>query len=183
MLKYPGLRFATNLVDSKSWKFVVLQGIVAILTGIFFLVNLSAALIALTLLLGVMLIGCGFQKVTMPYRSNKYLHRFYGAILVLAGVCLTAHPLIGGLQLLLVLGVWLVFHAFELLISAWVAKELPSSFRSLVALNGLFSLIFGALILRQPIAGAVVVNYIFTFYLLLYGVVTLAIGLRLRRMK
>lgn len=182
MHRHPAVVVSTNLLAAGSWKFVTIQAVLAILLGLFFLFNLKAALILLAILLGVLLIGCGFQELTLLHRSCRWGHWLYGAVLVLAGLCLVAHPLISGLQLLLVLGIWLIFHAFELLIGAWLAGGVPKNVRILAVLNGIFSLLFGILILREPIAGVAVVNFIFTFYLLLYGLVTLVIGLRLRRL-
>ena len=182
MNRHPAVVISTNLLTGSAWNFVTLQAILAILLGLFFLFNVKAALIVLAILLGVLLIGCGFQQLTLLHRSCRWGHWLYGAVLLIAGIFLVAHPLISGLQLLLVLGIWLIFHAFELLISAWLAGGVPKNVRILAVLNGIFSLLFGILILREPIAGVAVVNFIFTFYLLLYGLVTLVIGLRLRRL-
>ena len=61
-----------------------------------------------------------------------------------------------------------------------MARSFANSFRIMTAVNGALSLICGILITMFPLAGSIWVDYVFAFYLIFYGLVTLTVGLRLR---
>jgi hypothetical protein len=49
-----------------------------------------------------------------------------------------------------------------------------------MGISGVLSIVFGVLVLAQPVAGAFALVYLFGFYAVLTGIVQLALGSRLR---
>ncbi len=183
MLKRPQPIVSTNLLGGHSWIFIVIQALCAILLGGIFLCHPLWSMIALALALGLMLLGCGIQQLVLTFLLRRRFNvgrLFYGLFLFGAGAFLVIDPLLGVLELLLILGIWFIFHGVELLVAAWMARNFACTFRIMTAVNGLLSLLCGVLITLFPPAGSAWVDYVFAFYLIFYGLVTLTVGLRLR---
>ena len=150
MLKRPRPLVSTNLLGGHSWVFIVIQALCSIVLGGIFLFHPLWAMIALALALGIMLLGCGIQQLVLTFLLRR---RF---------------------------SIGFIFHGAELFVAAWTARGFANSFRIMTAVNGALSLICGILITMFPLAGSVWVDYVFAFYLIFYGLVTLTVGLRLR---
>lgn len=180
----PRLFFSTNLLAGHSWKFMLIQAVLSILLGVFFLVNYASALIAFAILLGIMLLGSGVQGFLLMAlnRNFKAGYALYSLFWLLAGLLLVIYPLFGASVLILTLGIWFIIHSVELLIGAALDRTHPSGFRLLVACNGVVTLMFGIVIVMMPVTVAGVLNWLFAFFLIFYGAVTLGVGLRFRRL-
>lgn len=183
MIQQPRFYLATNLLAGHSWKFMLVQSIISILLGIFFMVHYGSALIAFALLLGIMLLGCGIQGFVLMALNHRFKAGFalYSLFWFLAGIVLVSWPLASAASLLFMLGIWFVIHAVELFIGAAVDRIHTPGFRMLVVLNGVVTLIFGFLIAATPLAAVGFVNFLFAFFLIFYGLVTLGVALRFRR--
>jgi len=183
MTPKPHFFFSTNLLAGHSWKFMLLQATLSILLGIFFMIHYDSALVAFAIILGLMLMGCGIQGFALMARSRKFKigYALYSLFWFLVGLVLIAEPLVSATALILVLGFWFIFHSLELFIGAALDRIHTTGFRILVAVNGLVTLIFGILIATMPLAVAGILNWLFAFFLIFYGLVTLGVGLRFRR--
>ena len=183
MMQQPHFYLATNLLAGHSWKFMLVQSIISILLGIFFMVHYGSALVAFAVLLGVMLLGCGIQGFVLMARNRRFKIGFalYSLFWFLAGLVLVIEPLAGAAWLLVVLGIWFIIHSIELLIGAAVDRLHTPGFRLLVVVNGIVTLSFGFLIAATPIAAVGFFNFLFAFFLIFYGFVTLGVALRFRR--
>ena len=133
--------------------------------------------------LGVMLLGCGVQGFVLMALNRRFKFGFalYSLFWFLAGVVLVSWPLASAASLLVVLGIWFVIHSIELLTGALVDRIHTPGFRMLVALNGIVTLVFGVMIAAMPVALVGFVNFLFAFFLIFYGFVTLGVALRFRR--
>ena len=75
------------------------------------------------------------------------------------------------------------FSREETAVAAAVAlKNMPGALRSMTAVNGVLALIFGVVLLAFPLASTVWVTYLAAFYLIIYGVIALVLGFRLRKL-
>lgn len=177
--------FSTNLLAGHSWKFMVLQAVVSILLGLFFLVHYGSALIALSILLGIMLVCSGIEGFVLMGASKRFKLglAIYSLFWTLAGLALVVNPFFGASVLILALGIWFIFHSVELFAGALLDRVHTPGFRILVAVNGLVTLAFGILIAAMPLAVAGVLNWLFAFFLIFYGAVTLGVALRFRRIS
>ena len=110
------------------------------------------------------------------------LRLFYAILLLLAGLCLVGNPLFSMVDIVIVLGIWSIFHSIELIAAAVALKNMPGALRSMTAVNGVLALIFGVVLLAFPLASTVWVTYLAAFYLIIYGVIALVLGFRLRKL-
>jgi len=177
--------FSTNLLAGHSWKFMLLQAVVAILLGIFFMVHYASALFALAILLGVMLVASGVEGFVLMGMSRRFKFglAIYSLFWIMAGLVLVVNPFFGASVLILALGIWFIFHALELFTGAALDRIHTPGFRILVAVNGLVTLAFGIVIATVPLAVAGVLNWLFAFFLIFYGAVTLGVALRFRKIS
>ncbi|MDR0932785.1 MAG: DUF308 domain-containing protein [Victivallales bacterium] len=185
MKTQPHFYLATNLLAGHSYKFMLIQSILSIVLGIFFMVHYASALFAFALFLGIMLLGCGIQgfATMLLNRHFKWGFALYSLFWFLAGLVMIAEPFASGVWMMLVLGIWFIIHAIELFIGAAADKLHTPGFRWLVVLNGVVTLLFGLLIVTTPIAAAEFFNLMFAFFLIFYGAVTLGVALRFRKIN
>ncbi len=181
MLKTPKAFISSNLLGGQSWLFLILQAVIAILLGAFFLINYKIALIILALALGILLLSCGVQQFMLLFARHRFQFgiAFYGVLLVAAGLFLLLDPLLGVLELMWILGAWMIFHGVELFFASALARGFRTSFRIMAVINGVLSLLCGTVIFLSPLAGFQVINFLFAFYLIFYGIITLILGARL----
>lgn len=180
----PKIFISSNLLAGHSWIFIVAQAVVAILLGSFFLINEKIAMVVLALALGVMLLGCGIQQFSLVilFWSKRFnIGQFlYGLLLFGAGLFLIIDPLLGVLELMWLLGAWFLLHGIELLIAAVRTQTFSRTFRLMAGINAGLSILCGAIIFLSPLAGFKIINFLFAFYLIFYGIITLIVGVRLR---
>ena len=106
MLKRPRPLVSTNLLGGHSWIFIVIQAVCAIVLGGIFLCHPGWAMIVLALALGIMLLGCGIQQLILTFLLRRRFsigRLLYGLVLLIAGAFLVLDPLLGVLELLLIL--------------------------------------------------------------------------------
>jgi uncharacterized membrane protein HdeD (DUF308 family) len=83
------------------------------------------------------------------------------------------------LVLLAFIGVWaLVMGIFKIVAAIRLRKAIEGEW--LLALSGVLSVIFGALMLWNPGAGALAVIWVIASYAIVFGILLIALGLRLK---
>jgi uncharacterized membrane protein HdeD (DUF308 family) len=112
-------------------------------------------------------------------------HERWGALLIegVAGIAAAAitilWPGITALALVIVIASWaIVTGLFELVAAVRLRKYITGEW--LLALAGIASIAFGVLIIIAPLAGALVIALWVAAYSLVFGVLLVALGLRLR---
>ncbi|MDD3885800.1 MAG: DUF308 domain-containing protein [Victivallaceae bacterium] len=171
---------ASNLLAGHSWLFITIQAVAAILLGAVFLIAPRVALVTLAILTGIMLGACGIERLVLMALTRKvrWWNGLLGVALIAAGVFMLLDPLLGVLELMWLLGAMFLLHGVELTIAA-AQSRFRKSFRLLTAFNALLSLLCGVAIFAFPLAGFAIIDFLFAFYLILYGIVTLILGIRL----
>jgi uncharacterized membrane protein HdeD (DUF308 family) len=112
-------------------------------------------------------------------------HERWGALLVegivgiAAAVITVLWPAITALTLVFVIAAWAIVTGI-LEITAAVRLRKYVSGEWLLLLSGVASVLFGVLIAAVPVAGALVIAMWFGAYALVFGVILVALGLRLR---
>ncbi|MEL6271238.1 MAG: DUF308 domain-containing protein, partial [Chloroflexota bacterium] len=106
-----------------------------------------------------------------------------GVISVIAGLVALGNPLLFGV-LTVAIAVYIVAirsiaSGIVELIAAWqLRKDIDGEW--LLAINGIFSLLFGAILLANPITGIEVLILITAFYALMAGVIQIILGFKVR---
>ena len=167
-----------------NWWSLVLRGVVGVLLGLFTFAWPGITLAGIVLVFGAYALIDGVVSLAGALRAIQARERW--GVLVLEGLVgigaagVTAFwPAITALALVYIIAAWAIITGV-LEISA--ALRLRQYIRGewLLALGGIASVIFGFLVMIAPIAGALVIALWFGAYALLFGVLMVALGIRLR---
>jgi uncharacterized membrane protein HdeD (DUF308 family) len=169
---------------ARNWWSLVIRGIVAILLGVLTFAWPGITVTALVFLFGGYALVDGVLAITGAVRAAGAGDR-WGSLLIegIAGIAVALvtmlWPPITALALIYVIAAWAVITgAFEVAAAIRLRKYITGEW--LLALGGLASVAFGILLMVAPMAGAVVIALWVGAYALVFGVVLVALGFRLR---
>lgn len=170
-------------VYTGSWWALVLRGIAAILFGVLAFVWPAITLTALVFLWGAYALVDGIFALAAgikTYGENKrwWVLLLEGLLSIVAGVLAFVIPGITALVLLILIASWaIVTGVFEIAAAIQLRKYITGEW--LLALAGVASVLFGLALLFNPLAGALAVVWIIGAYAIVFGVLLIALGLRL----
>jgi uncharacterized membrane protein HdeD (DUF308 family) len=163
---------------------VALRGVAAILFGILALAMPGITLLALLLLFGSYAIIEGILTIVAAVRGRAghgpwWLLLIEGLVSVAAGIATFALPGLTALVLVYIIGAWaVVTGALEVAAAVRLRKEIRNEWW--LILSGVLSIVFGALIMFAPGAGALALVLWIGAYSIVFGALLLALGFRLR---
>jgi uncharacterized membrane protein HdeD (DUF308 family) len=163
---------------------VALRGVAAILFGILALAMPGITLLALVLLFGSYAIIEGILTIVAAVRGRAghgpwWLLLIEGLVSVAAGIATFALPRLTALVLVYIIGAWaVVTGALEVASAVRLRKEIRNEWW--LILSGVLSIVFGALIMFAPGAGALALVLWIGAYSIMFGALLLALGFRLR---
>lgn len=173
-----------NDLMRRAWWMLAIRGVAALLFGI-----LAMAWPAITLLVLVALFAAYAFVTAAVYIAGALKNRNekgWGLVLVLGLVAVAAggvavfHPLVTALVLVLLMGAnALVSGILDIAMAVRLRKEIRNEW--LLVLSGIVSIVFGALVMVFPGAGALALVWLVSFYSVLTGVLLLSLALRLRK--
>jgi uncharacterized membrane protein HdeD (DUF308 family) len=173
-------------VYTGSWWSLVLRGIAAILFGILAFVWPGITLVALVFLWGAYVLVDGALAIAAGIKTHGENKRWWllliqGILGLIAGIVAFVIPGITALVLLMLIAAWaIVTGAFELVAAIQLRKYITGEW--LLALAGICSIIFGVLLVLNPGPGALAVVWLIGAYAIVFGVLLIALGLRLHSM-
>jgi uncharacterized membrane protein HdeD (DUF308 family) len=169
---------------ARNWWSLVIRGIFAILLGVITFVGPGITVAALVLLFGAYALVDGVMAIIGAVRAARS-HERWGALLIegvaslVAAAITMAWPGITAVALVFVIAAWaIVTGVFEVMAAVRLRKYVTGEW--LLALGGIASLLFGILLIIAPVAGALVLALWVGAYTLVFGVLLIALGLRLR---
>jgi uncharacterized membrane protein HdeD (DUF308 family) len=171
------------MIRLKRWRWwtVALRGIAAIAFGILSMFAPGITFISLVLLFGAYSIVDGALALALaskPIRPRLPLIA-RGLVSIVAGVIALAWPGITGFALLLVIALWaIVSGVLEIVMAIQLRKEIEGEW--LLAVEGVLSIAFGALLVLAPLVGAIVLGLWIGAYALVLGGMLVATAFRLR---
>lgn len=105
-----------------------------------------------------------------------------GVLSVAAGVYAFIVPAITALILLILIASWaIVTGAFQIAAAIQLRKHISGEW--LLALSGIISILFGAVLLYNPVAGTLAVVWLIGLYAVIFGILLLALGFKLRGLE
>jgi uncharacterized membrane protein HdeD (DUF308 family) len=174
---------AMSAALARNWWAIALRGVAGILFGVVALLAPVAVMLSLALLFAAYLFVDGMFAIVAAVRAAQH-HERWGMLLaegvldLIMGAIVFVFP--GGA----VVGFVLATAAWALLTGGLM---LGSSFslhashgRIWLALGGIVSLIWGALLVIAPLTGALVLTWWFGVYAIVFGVALLILGFQLR---
>ena len=170
---------------ARTWGLVALRGVLGVLFGILAIVWPGITLLALVALFAVYAVVDGLAALVMSAAGrggHRWLMLLLGVIGVAAGVIAFLWPGVTAMALLLVVAVWALASGITCLAAAWrLRKEISNEW--LLALTGIASMVLAVILLVQPATGAVALVFTIGAFAVVWGLLTLGLGFRMRGMS
>jgi uncharacterized membrane protein HdeD (DUF308 family) len=188
---------------ARNWWALALRGLLAVLFGLGALLFPIAAIGALTLLFGAyaMLDGVlalvaaaqvGGSSTGEPARDTHFIEpreenqgtRWWGLLLegvagIVVGLLTLAWPGATAFALVMLIAAWSVATGvFEIVAAVRLRRHVEGEW--LLAAAGVLSILFGLALFLFPVAGAVAIVWLIGAYALMFGVLMIILGFRLR---
>ncbi len=174
--------FGMVLLARGWWTFLV-RGVLAILFGIAAFVWPGATLLVLVYLFAIWAIVDGVSTLVSAFqergRAYWWVALIEGIVGVAAGIVAIAWPGITALVLLFLIAAWAVVTGlFEVIAAVRLRQEIENEWWLAVA--GSLSIVFGVVLFVFPGAGILSLIWLLAAYAIVWGIVLLALGWRLR---
>lgn len=174
----------------KAWWVLLLRGIGAILFALLLLaapgLTLAATTFSFVILFAAYALFEGMSTIVgavMNREGQWILLLLWGIISVIAGLIALGNPLLFGTFTLVIMVYIVAFRSIVggivEIFSAWrLRKEIDDEW--LLAINGMFGVLFGSILLVRPITGIEVLVILTIFYLAMAGVMQIVLGFKVR---
>jgi uncharacterized membrane protein HdeD (DUF308 family) len=173
-----------TMAFARNWWLFVLRGVLAIIFAVLAFVWPDLAVGAFVILFGAYaLVDGAFAVVAALQRIGKQ-ERWWALLLegllgIAAGIVTFVWPDITALVLLTIIGVWAIFTGvLEIVAAIELRKQIDNEW--MLGIGGALSILFGLLVIIFPGAGAISLVWLIASYALVFGVLLIGLGLRLR---
>jgi uncharacterized membrane protein HdeD (DUF308 family) len=170
---------------SRNWGWVVLRGVAAVLFGVLAFVLPGITLAVLVIVWGAYALADGILALIAAYRVRDQGKPFWSLVIVgllgiAAGIVTFIWPGMTALLLLLFIAAWaIVMGIFQMIAAIRLRKEIQNEW--LLGLSGVLSVLFGIIMFVQPGAGALALIWVIAAYAIVFGVLLIWLGLRLKK--
>jgi uncharacterized membrane protein HdeD (DUF308 family) len=170
---------------TRNWWILALRGLAAVLFGVLAFVWPGITLLTLVFLFGWYAVANGVLSFILAAKAPKDFPRFTGLVLpglfsVAAGVIAFVVPGITALALLLLIAAWAIVNGImEIVAAIRLRKEITNEW--LLIFAGMASVIFGALFIIWPGAGALAVVWWIGSFAIVFGILLIALAFRLKK--
>lgn len=174
----------------QAWWALLLRGIIAILFALLLLfvpgLTLATGAVSVVVLFAIYALVDGISNIVsavMRREGQWVLLLLLGIVGVIAGLAALANPLVLAVFSLRVMVLLFSFKAISSgimeIIAGWqLRKEIDNEW--LLAINGVFSVLFGLILLSRPIAALEVLTLIAAFYLMIAGTLQIVLAFKVR---
>ena len=168
----------------RHWWVPVLRGIAAVVFGVMAFVYPGLTAAVLVLLFGAWVLVDGIFRVIGAIAgrasdSEWGFNLIIGIVGIIIGLLTFHAPRITALALVIYIAVWaLMIGATEIALAIKLRREIKGEW--FLILMGLASIVFAALLLWNPLAGAAALIWIMAWYAVIFGVLAIIFGFRLR---
>lgn len=169
---------------SRNWGWIVVRGIAALIFGVLAWALPGITLTALVLLWGAYALADGIIALIAAFRIRDRGKPFWALVVVgilgvAAGILTLIWPGMTAIALLAFIAAWsLVMGVFQIIAAVRLRKSIKNEW--LLGLSGLLAVIFGVLMFINPGAGALAVVWVIGAYVIVFGVLLIALGLKVR---
>jgi uncharacterized membrane protein HdeD (DUF308 family) len=171
----------------RSWWALAIGGVVSVLFGLLVFRWPGLALVALITLFGAFALINGIFTIIVAIEGAAH-HRSWiwplvgGAVSVLAGLVTFMWPGITALALLYLIAIWAIVTGVSEIVGALqLRRELPHEWLYIAA--GVVSVLFGLFMIARPGKGALTLIWLIGAYAVIYGVLRISLGFRMRSLS
>jgi uncharacterized membrane protein HdeD (DUF308 family) len=173
-----------NMVLVRNWWALALRGVAAVVFGLIAFLAPGFMALWLAILFGAYALVDGIFAIVSGIRAAERHERWWpfaleGVASVIVGVIALVMPVAAALALLYLVAVWAILTGV-LRISAAVRLRKEMKGEWLLILNGTLSVFIGVLLVRRPGLGLITLVWVLGAYAMIYGVVLVGLGLKLR---
>ena len=167
-----------------QWWLIALRGLAAVLFGILAVLWPVATLQLLVVFFGVYaLIDGAITLLSAFTRSRedipKWVLALEGMLGIVAGYVILAWPGVTTLFFISLLSLWAVVTGFVQIVAAFgLRKSMEGGW--MLAVIGVVSILFGLLLLRSPLLGAIATLRTLAIFRIIFGALVMAVAFRLR---
>ena len=170
---------------ARNWWAVVLRGVAAIVFGLIALFVPGAVLLTLALFFAAYLLVDGVLGIIAAVRAASHHDRwglllFEAIVNIVVGVVAAVFPAAAVFGFVLLVAVWALVTGVLVIVAAF--RLHVSHGRWWLVFAGVVSVVWGVLLLIAPLMGAVVLTWWLGAYAILFGIMLLVLGFRLRGM-
>lgn len=168
----------------RSWWVPALRGIFGILFGVLALMWPGLTLLTLVALFGAYALLGGIASVIGAIGHRRvdddwWLPLLLGLVSIGAAIVAVVNPVLTTLVLVMVIAAnALVTGVLDIVAAVRLRRELHGEW--LLALSGIASVVFGALVFMYPLAGAIALVWMVSVYAIVTGVLLLSLAVRVR---
>jgi len=170
---------------AQNWWTFVLRGVAAIIFGLLAYFWPAITFTVLVLFFGAYALWDGVFALINAFRTEgerRWSLVLEGVVGIAAGLITFFWTGAASLALLLVIGAWaIVTGIFEISAAIRLRKEIEGEW--LLLLSGVLSVLFGIAIAIWPAAGLLAVTWMIGSYAIVFGVILIALGFRLRNTR
>jgi uncharacterized membrane protein HdeD (DUF308 family) len=174
-------------VYTHNWWSLVLRGLLAVIFGVVAFIMPDVTWTALVFVWGAYAIVDGIFSMVAGFRAPKGHKRWWlmlisGVLGIAAGAVAFLLPVLTGLFLILLMGGWAVATGIvEIVAAIQMRKQIAGEW--FLVLSGIASVAFGILLFIDPYAGAVAVVWIIGIYAVMFGILMMILGFKLRGLE
>ena len=169
----------------RMWWLVLLRGLAAIVFGILAWAWPGVTLITLVLFWGAYALVNGVAALVSGWQtkdSGKPMWQIVliGVVGIAAGIFTFVQPEVTAVALLILIAAWAIVHGvFEIAAAIRLRKEIKNEW--LLIVSGIISVVFGALMIANPGAGAMALLWVIGVFAVAYGALLVILSFKLKQ--
>ena len=170
---------------TRNWWLVVVRGVLAILFGLTAVFWPGLTFLVLILMFGIYAMVDGVFAMLTGVVSSRYSPRWWvflleGVVGFAAGLVAILRPGLAAFVLIAVIASWAILTGIlEIAAAIRLRREISNEW--MLAFAGFVSIVLGVLLFFQPAAGGLVITLMIGLYALIFGIVLVILGFRLRK--
>jgi len=167
---------------AQNWWTLALRGLAAVIFGILAYIWPDITFTVLVLFFGAYALWDGVFALIGAFRTagdRRWMLVLEGLVGIAAGIVTFIWPGAASLAILTIIAAWaIVTGIFEIIAAIRLREEIEGEW--LMLLSGLLSVLFGIALIIWPVAGLVAVTWMIGAYAIIFGILLIVLGFRLR---
>jgi uncharacterized membrane protein HdeD (DUF308 family) len=172
-------------VLARNWWTLLIRGIAAVVFGVLAFAWPGATIVAIVILFGAYAFVDGVFAIVGAIRAAQSHERWWPFLLEgIVGIAIAAivffEPRAAAFGLYVTIAIWAFLTGIlEIAAAIQLRKQIANELWLILA--GVLSLLFGVLMLWQPMAGAIAIVWVIGAYAIVFGIMMIGLSLRLRK--